>query len=149
MGKVRHMSRWVTGERVYRNLTRVVLVVWFFMALILTQSYTASLTSMLTVQRLKPNEITVESLKQHNFRVGCDNSTFVCHYLERVHNFSKDNIEGNNNYTDFPVQLKKGRIKAVFLEYPYERAFLSRYCKGFSVTHQSYRFGGFGFVSNC
>ncbi|KAK4767228.1 hypothetical protein SAY86_014978 [Trapa natans] len=133
-------------ERIYRNLTRTVIVVWLFMALILTQSYTASLTSMLTVQRLKPNEITMEWLKQHNSKVGCDDSTFLCHYLESVHNFSRDVIVGISNYTEFYVQLKSGRIKAAFMEYPYERAFLSLYCKGFSVTHQSYRFGGFGFV---
>ncbi|PKI61811.1 hypothetical protein CRG98_017788 [Punica granatum] len=134
------------GDIIYRNLTRIVLVVWFFEALILTQSYTASLTSMLTVQKLKQNQITMEWLKQNNARVGCDNSTFVCDLLERAHNFRKDTIVGINNYTEFHEQLNNGIIKAIFVEYPYERAFLTRYCSGFSVTHQSYRFGGFGFA---
>ncbi|XP_031390438.1 glutamate receptor 2.9-like [Punica granatum] len=134
-------------ERIYGNLTRIVLGVWFFMALILTQSYTASLTSMLTVHKLKQNEITMERLRQNNAKVGCDNSTFVCNFLERVHNFKPNAIVGITNYTDFHEQLNKGSIKAMFVEYPYERAFFSRYCSsGFLVTHQSYRFGGFGFA---
>ncbi|PKI61809.1 hypothetical protein CRG98_017786 [Punica granatum] len=137
----------ILGERIYGNLTRIVLGVWFFMALILTQSYTASLTSMLTVHKLKQNEITMERLRQNNAKVGCDNSTFVCNFLERVHNFKPNAIVGITNYTDFHEQLNKGSIKAMFVEYPYERAFFSRYCSsGFLVTHQSYRFGGFGFA---
>lgn len=138
----------VAGERIYRKLSRIVLVVWFFMALILTQSYTASLSSMLTVQRLKKNEITMEWLKQHNRRVGCDNTTFICNYLETVHNFREGNLVKKTNYTEFSVQLKNRSIDALFTEYPYERAFLSQYRSGFTVTHESYRFGGFGFVSN-
>ncbi|KAB1221985.1 Glutamate receptor 2.7 [Morella rubra] len=42
-------------EKVYNNLTRLVIVVWLFVVLILTSSYTASLSSMLTVQQLQPN----------------------------------------------------------------------------------------------
>ncbi|KAJ0031596.1 hypothetical protein Pint_12580 [Pistacia integerrima] len=41
-------------ERVISNLGRFVVIVWCFVVLILTQSYTASLTSLLTVQRLQP-----------------------------------------------------------------------------------------------
>ncbi|KAG8375362.1 hypothetical protein BUALT_Bualt10G0092200 [Buddleja alternifolia] len=41
-------------ERVISNLSRVVMIIWLLVVLILTQSYTASLASMLTVQQLHP-----------------------------------------------------------------------------------------------
>ncbi|PHT45805.1 Glutamate receptor 2.5 [Capsicum baccatum] len=41
-------------EKVTSNLTRFVLIVWFFVVLVLTSSYTASLTSMLTAKQLQP-----------------------------------------------------------------------------------------------
>ncbi|KAI8525619.1 hypothetical protein RHMOL_Rhmol13G0244200 [Rhododendron molle] len=41
-------------EKIQSNYARIVVVVWLFLALILTQSYTANLTSMLTISRLRP-----------------------------------------------------------------------------------------------
>ncbi|KAB1223646.1 Glutamate receptor 3.7 [Morella rubra] len=61
----------VSGEKVYNNLTCLVIVVWLFVVLILTSSYTASLSSMLTVQQLQPNVTNIEWLKKNNLKVGC------------------------------------------------------------------------------
>lgn len=41
-------------EKVVSNLAWFVVIVWIFVVLILTQTYTASLTSMLTLQKLLP-----------------------------------------------------------------------------------------------
>ncbi|XP_022029651.1 uncharacterized protein LOC110930616 isoform X2 [Helianthus annuus] len=40
-----------SGDKLHSNFSRMVVVVWLFVALIITQSYTASFTSMLTAQR--------------------------------------------------------------------------------------------------
>ncbi|KAJ4831370.1 hypothetical protein Tsubulata_021667 [Turnera subulata] len=50
-------------EKVVSNLGRTVVIIWFFVVLILTQSYTASLTSLLTVQNLQPT-VTVKRRKR-------------------------------------------------------------------------------------
>ncbi|KAK1556991.1 hypothetical protein Q3G72_015757 [Acer saccharum] len=50
-------------ERIYSNLTRVAVVVWLFVVLILNSSYTASLSSMLTVKRLKPSVTDIQCLQ--------------------------------------------------------------------------------------
>ncbi|KAJ0934724.1 putative ionotropic glutamate receptor [Helianthus annuus] len=42
-----------SGDKLHSNFSRMVVVVWLFVALIITQSYTASFTSMLTAQRWK------------------------------------------------------------------------------------------------
>lgn len=47
----------VTGERVVSNLARFVMIVWCFVVLVLTQSYTASLSSLLTVQQLQTTDL--------------------------------------------------------------------------------------------
>ncbi|KAB1221982.1 Glutamate receptor 2.5 [Morella rubra] len=62
-------------EKVYSNFTRVVVIVWLFVVLILSSSYTASLSSMLTLQRLERG-IDIESLKSSNSPVGCDGDSF-------------------------------------------------------------------------
>lgn len=42
------------GEKIKSTLGRAVLIIWLFVVLIVTSSYTASLTSILTVQQLFP-----------------------------------------------------------------------------------------------
>ncbi|XP_059670137.1 glutamate receptor 2.8-like [Cornus florida] len=131
-------------ERIQHNYTRVVMVVWLFLVLILTQSYTASLTSMLTVSGLDQN---VDSLKKSNAVVGCYGNTFVRDYLENVLHFKKDNIrEDIATQSHYADALKNGSISAAFLEVPYAKAIVNQHCNQLTVTGQTYKFGGFGFV---
>ncbi|TXG47513.1 hypothetical protein EZV62_026807 [Acer yangbiense] len=133
-------------ERIYSNLTRVVVVVWLFVVLILNSSYTASLSSMLTVQRLKPNVTDIEWLKRNNLKVGCDSDSFVRKYLENVIKFRSENIVNVDSEYKYQEEFKNNSIAAAFLELPYEKVFIARYCKGYTATTPTYRFGGLGFV---
>ncbi|KAL5841527.1 hypothetical protein ACOSQ3_012130 [Xanthoceras sorbifolium] len=134
------------SKQIYSNLTRVVVVVWLFVVLILNSSYTASLSSMLTVQRLKPNVTDIEWLKRNNLKVGCDGDSFVRNYLANVMKFKSENILNVSSEYDYPGELKNNSIAAAFLELPYERVFITHYCKGYTATTPTYRFGGLGFV---
>ena len=125
----------------------MVVVVWLFVVLILTSSYTASLTSMLTVQRLEPNITDIEWLKRANVKIGCDGDSFVRTYLEEVIKFKSYNIENVSSEYSYEGEFKSSHIAAAFLELPYGKVFLSHYCKQFTDTIPSYRFGGLGFVS--
>ncbi|KAI4371030.1 hypothetical protein MLD38_019307 [Melastoma candidum] len=133
-------------EQVHHTFSRIVLVVWFFVALILTQSYTASLTSMLTLQNIKPSVTTIESLRSNNAPVGCDPKTFVCNYLVNVLHFRQGQIRGITNTSNYVDHFRSGNISALFLESPYEKAFFKNHCQGFINTPLPYRFGGFGFA---
>ena len=135
------------GERVYSNLTRAVVVVWLFVVLILTSSYTASLSSMLTVQRLQPVR-DIEWLRSTNAKIGCDNDSFVMNYLQNVLQFNSTNIITVTTESDYEEHFKEKSIAAAFFELPYEKIFINKYCKGFTTSTQTYRFGGFGFVSS-
>ena len=59
------------------NLARIVVIVWCFVGLILTQSYTASLSSFLTVQQLQPSVTTIDELIKKGERVGYQKGSFV------------------------------------------------------------------------
>ncbi|GMH30365.1 hypothetical protein Nepgr_032208 [Nepenthes gracilis] len=133
-------------ERIQNNYSRIVVVVWLCVVFVLIQSYTASLTSMLTVPLLKPKIIDVNWLIENNKIVGCDGASFVRSYLTNVVGFKTKNILSVNSQYYFPDYLSNGTIDAAFLELPFERFFLSEYCKTFTDAKQSYRFGGLGFV---
>ncbi|PHU14984.1 Glutamate receptor 2.2 [Capsicum chinense] len=58
------------SAKITSNLTRFVLIVWVFVVLVLTSSYTASLTSMLTVQQLQPTITDLNDLIKNGEYVG-------------------------------------------------------------------------------
>ncbi|PRQ33252.1 putative ionotropic glutamate receptor, metazoa [Rosa chinensis] len=134
-------------EKIHNNLTRVVVVMWLFVVLILTSSYTANLSSMLTIQRLKPNVTDIEMLKRTNSKVGLDGDSFVVTYMERVLQFNSQNIITISNEFNYTEAFKNGSISAAFLELPYAKVFMNHYCKGYTATTPTFRFGGLGFVS--
>ncbi|OMO89095.1 GPCR, family 3 [Corchorus olitorius] len=59
-----------SGERLVSNLARFVVIIWCFVVLILTQSYTASLTSLLTVQQLQPTVTDIHEILKRGERIG-------------------------------------------------------------------------------
>ncbi|XP_050290063.1 glutamate receptor 2.9-like [Quercus robur] len=130
-------------ENIHNNLTRLVMGVWLFVVLILTSSYTASLSSMLTVQKLEPNYM--ELLKKNNLPVCCINLS-VKKYLVNVFEFKEQNIKIID--IKHSKLFKQEKIFAVFLEFPYEEIFLNKNCKDYTSTRlHTHGFGGLGFVS--
>lgn len=135
-------------EKICSNLTRVVMGSWLFLVLILNSSYTASLSSMLTVQQLQPNITDIQWLKNNNVKIGCDGDSFVRTYLQNVEKFNPENIINISSDYDYVGAFKNHSIEAAFLELPYEKAYLSKYCTGYYGSVPKTRFGGLGFVSD-
>ncbi|KAK6124363.1 hypothetical protein DH2020_041856 [Rehmannia glutinosa] len=138
-------------EKVYNNYTRIVVLVWLFVVLALTSSYTANLSSLLTVPRLVPSVSGIQWLKDKNAKIGCDGDSFVRKYLENVLGFHPDNIKNISSQYDYPKEFESGNITAAFLELPYQKAFLNYYCEGYIVSGNTSsavgdRFGGLGFA---
>ncbi|KAF5950956.1 hypothetical protein HYC85_012949 [Camellia sinensis] len=122
------------------------MVVWLFVALVITQSYTASLTSMLTVQQLQPATRNIETLKNSNSKVGHGKGSYVSTYLKDVLGFKSTNLKNFSSPQEYARALKSGEIAAIFLEVPFAKLFLAMYCKSFILAGPSYKIGGFGFV---
>lgn len=141
------MNFHLAGEKIYSNFTRVVVIEWLFVVLILSSSYTANLSSMLTIKRLQPNVTDIEMLKRTEAKVGSDKDTFVRNYMQRVIGFNDSNIMEIGPLYDV-VEFKNKRISAAFLELPYAKVFMNQNCKGYTQTAPTYRFGGFSFVSS-
>lgn len=131
----------------HSNLTRVVMVSWLFLVLILNSSYTASLSSMLTVKQLQPN-VDIQWLKRNNMKIGCDGDSFVRSFLEKVESFKPENIINITDEYKYDDAFTNNSIAAAFLELPYEKVFISEYCKRYTGSTPRTRFGGLGFVSD-
>ncbi|KAK9221625.1 hypothetical protein WN944_010052 [Citrus x changshan-huyou] len=132
------------GAKLHSNLSRMTMIVWLFVALIITSSYTASLTSLLAHRRLIPIP-DVETLKRNGDKVGCDGNSFVLQYLVNVLHFDPRNIEPIFSENRHRQALTSGEIAAAFLEVPYVKLFLAKNCKNFT-TGPTYSVGGFGFA---
>ncbi|KAK2991636.1 hypothetical protein RJ640_017220, partial [Escallonia rubra] len=135
-------------ERVVSNLARFVLIIWFFLVLILTQSYTASLASMLTVQKLQPVITDVNELLKNKDNVGYLEGSFVLGILKQL-NFDETNLKVFNSPDEldelFIKGSKNGGIAAAFDEIPYIKVFLARYCSKYTTVEPTYKTDGFGF----
>ncbi|KAF5473007.1 hypothetical protein F2P56_009658 [Juglans regia] len=131
-------------EKINRNDTRLVIVVWLFVVMIVTSSYTASLSSMLTVQQLRPNVADIEWLKNHNLKIGCQDK--ICEYAVNVLNFKSENIVNISHDYMYFEEFKSKYIAAAFLELPYAKVFLNKHCNEFTGTMTSTKTGGLGFA---
>ena len=133
------------------NWSRFVLIIWIFVVLILTQSYTASLASMLTVQRLQPAIADINELLRNGAFVGYQRNSFVRGFLTEQLNFDKSKLRSYSNPDEYHEALSKGSQKggvdAIFDEIPYIRLFLAKYCSKYTMVGPTYKSDGFGFVS--
>lgn len=133
------------------NLTRFVLIVWVFVVLVLTSSYTANLTSMLTLQQLQPKVNEVDDLIKNGEYVGYQEGSFVSGFLMDNMKFDSSKFRIYSTLEDYDVALSRGSrnggVGAVVDELPYIRLFLSKYCHKYTMIGPTYRTSGFGFVS--
>ncbi|KAK9265615.1 hypothetical protein L1049_021499 [Liquidambar formosana] len=134
-------------EKIHSNYTRVVLTVWLFIVLILTSSYTANLSSMLTAKRLEPNTADIQWLKKNNATVGCGIASFSKNYLKDELKFQPENIKLLRTQQDYESAFKNNTITAALLEVESGKLLIKGQCKiyTFSETVHEKR-GGLGFV---
>jgi len=139
------------GENVLNNLTRFVVIIWVFLVLVLTQSYTASLTSMLTVRKLQPTVTDIDELIHNGASVGFQKDSFVKELLQRKH-FPEAKLISYDTLENLDSLLSKGSTKggiaAVVDEIPYMKLFLAKYSSKYTIVQLSYKADGFGFVSS-
>uniref|UniRef100_A0A2N9HUH7 Glutamate receptor n=1 Tax=Fagus sylvatica TaxID=28930 RepID=A0A2N9HUH7_FAGSY len=142
---------WITSgwETVVSNLARFVVIVWVFVVLILTQSYTASLASLLTVQQLQPTVTDVNQLIKSGEYVGYQQGSFVLGILKGM-GFDETKLKVYNSTEECDELLSKGSanggIAAAIDEIPYMKLFLGNYCSKYTMLESIYKTDGFGFA---
>ena len=126
------------------------MLIWVFVVLILTSSYTASLTSLLTAQQLQPAVSDLGDLIKRNEKVGYLNDSFMPQLLKQLRVDSR-NIVPYNSPEEYAAALDKGTANggaaAIVDEIPYLKVFLSKYCGKYTIVGPTYKTNGFGFVS--
>ncbi|XP_060672814.1 glutamate receptor 2.8-like [Ziziphus jujuba] len=139
----------VNGKKVKNNWTKFVLVIWVFVILIITQSYTASLATILTVQRMQPLFADINELRMNNY-VGYRKNSYVRDLLTGQLNFNESRLKSYVSLEEFHQALSKGSknggVDAIIDEIPFFKLFLSKYCSGYTMAGPIYKSDGFGFA---
>ncbi|KAA8532081.1 hypothetical protein F0562_006777 [Nyssa sinensis] len=136
-------------ENTVSTLGRLVLIIWLFVVLIINSSYTASLTSILTVQRLSSPIKGIESLIMSKDPIGYQEGSFARNYLIEEFNIHESRLVPLNSPEDCAKALKdgpeNGGVSAVVDERAYIELFLSTQCE-FSIVGHEFTKNGWGFA---
>ncbi|PON60405.1 Ionotropic glutamate receptor [Parasponia andersonii] len=136
-------------ENTVSTLGRMVLIIWLFVVLIINSSYTASLTSILTVQQLASPIKGIESLIASNDPIGYQQGSFARNYLIEELNIRESRLVALNDQEDYVRALQDGPsgggVAAVIDERAYMEVFLSSHCE-FSIVGQEFTKAGWGFA---
>ncbi|KAL3617717.1 hypothetical protein CASFOL_038038 [Castilleja foliolosa] len=136
-------------ETTVSTLGRLVLIIWLFVVLIINSSYTASLTSILTVQQLYSPLKGIDSLKEGNDPIGYQVGSFAEHYLTEGIGIPKSRLKALGSPEEYATALqlgpKKGGVAAVVDERPYVELFLASQCR-FRIIGQEFTKSGWGFA---
>ncbi|XP_006845559.2 glutamate receptor 2.1 [Amborella trichopoda] len=134
-------------DHITSNLSRFILITWLFLLLILSSSYTANLSSILTVEQLKPTVTDVNTLLKNGECVGHQNGSFVKGSLMNL-GFPESRLKAYCTADEYAEALFNGSVGAIVGSTPIIKVFLSYYHDKFTMVGLTFRTGGFGFVGS-
>eukprot|EP01018_Ginkgo_biloba_P018045 Gb_41412 [translate_table: standard] len=136
-------------ENTVSALGRAVLIIWLFVVLIINSSYTASLTSILTVQQLSTTIQGIDGLIASNSPIGYQTGSFARNYLIEELSIAQSRLIPLDSPESYAKALSlgpsKGGVAAIVDELPYVQFFLSTQC-GFTIVGQQFTKSGWGFA---
>ncbi|KAI4341028.1 hypothetical protein MLD38_025803 [Melastoma candidum] len=131
-------------------LGRMVLIVWLFVVLIINSSYTASLTSILTVQQLTSGVAGIDSLIVSTERIGVQDGSFAWNYLINELNIAQSRLVKLKTSEEYQNALDRGSrgggVGAIVDELPYIELFLSSTNCQYKTVGQEFTRSGWGFA---
>lgn len=136
-------------EDTLSTLGRFVMMVWLFLLMVITSSYTASLTSFLTVQQLSSPINGIDSLIASNGPIGFQVGSFAQSYMINSLNIRPGRLVSLGSPEAYAEALQKGPknggVTAVVDELPYVELFLQKN-SGFDIVGQPFTRSGWGFA---
>lgn len=136
-------------EKTVSCLGRSILIVWLFAIFVIKSSYTASLTSILTVQQLSSPITGIESLMEHDGPIGYQQGSFTRDYLVQQLGIKESRLIPLKMEEDYAKALNDGPghggVVAVVDERAYAELFLSTRCE-FSIVGPEFTRNGWGFA---
>ncbi|PON75236.1 Ionotropic glutamate receptor, metazoa [Parasponia andersonii] len=139
------MSSKFSGENTMSTLGRMVMIIWLFVVLIITSSYTANLTSILTVKQLSSPITGIDTLITSNEPIGFQVGSFAENYLKEEFNIPQSRLIALGSPQEYVQALENGTVAAVIDERPYIELFLSEHCM-FAIRGQEFTKSGWGFA---
>lgn len=128
------------------------LILWLFIVLVINSSYTASLTSILTVQQLSSKIQGIDSLISSWEPIGIQDGSFVYRYLVDDLNIAESRLRVLKSEDEYIRALQRGPtgggVAAIIDELPYVELFLSNTQCMFTTVGQEFTKSGWGFVSS-
>ncbi|CAD5334320.1 unnamed protein product [Arabidopsis thaliana] len=125
-------------ERLKHNLSRFVVTVWVFAVLILTASYTATLTSMMTVQQIRFNS--------NEDYVGHLSGSLIANVALASSSLRAMRSLGLNSAADYAQALLNKTVSFVVDELPYLKVVLGENPTHFFMVKTQSTTNGFGFM---
>ncbi|GMN73151.1 hypothetical protein TIFTF001_052979 [Ficus carica] len=136
-------------ENTVSALGRLVLIIWLFVVLIINSSYTASLTSILTVQQLTSPIKGIESLIATSDPIGYQQGSYSRDYLIEELGIQESRFVPLNSPEEYAKALRDGPhgggVSAIIDQRAYIELFLSTHCE-FSIVGQEFTKAGWGFA---
>ncbi|KAI3986649.1 hypothetical protein MKX01_014187 [Papaver californicum] len=137
-------------ENTVSALGRSMLLIWLFVVLIINSSYTASLTSILTVQQLSSGISGIDSLISSSYPIGIQDGSFAKNYLIEELNIAESRIRILKSQEEYLSALQLGPsgggVAAIVDELPYVEIFLSSVNCKFKIIGQEFTKSGWGFA---
>ncbi|XP_028808435.1 glutamate receptor 3.4-like isoform X1 [Neltuma alba] len=137
-------------ENTVSTLGRLVLLIWLFVVLIINSSYTASLTSILTVKQLSSQIEGIDSLISSTQPIGIQEGSFARKYLINELNVAESRIVILKNQQDYIDALQRGPraggVAAIVDELPYIEILMSNTKCKFRTVGQEFTKSGWGFA---
>ncbi|CAI5536331.1 unnamed protein product [Closterium sp. Naga37s-1] len=143
--------------RIHTTLARAVVVTWLLLSFIIVDTYVASLTSILTMQRLLPQILDIYSALTSNSPIGYQQGSFVHSYLLQLgvapqdHHPSpfptfslsllttskphrQDKLVPLTGESEYASSLSSGRVAVIVDEDPYLDLFSASFCDGVQAS---------------
>ncbi|XP_059662934.1 glutamate receptor 3.7 isoform X2 [Cornus florida] len=138
-----------TNKDTVSALGRMVMVVWLFLLMVLTSSYTASLTSILTVQQLSSSITGIDSLITSDWPIGYQVGSFSYSYFTDILNIPRSRLVELGSPEEYERALRQGPsnggVAAIVDEITYVELFLSKQTD-FGIVGQPFAWRGWGFA---
>ncbi|XAR55391.1 hypothetical protein NMG60_11035451 [Bertholletia excelsa] len=136
-------------EKTVSTLGRIVMVIWLFLLLVITSSYTASLTSILTLEQLAPSITGIDSLIASDSPIGYQVGSFAHRYLAESLYIPESRLVSLGSPEEYDRALRlgptNGGVAAIVDELPYVELFLSGQTD-FAIVGQPFTKSGWGFA---
>ncbi|KAJ0759418.1 putative ionotropic glutamate receptor [Helianthus annuus] len=128
----------------------MVMVVWLFLLLVITSSYTASLTSILTVQQLSSPITGIDSLVASRLPIGYQVGSFAYTYLAESLFVPRSYLIPLGSPDEYEKALRLGHKmvgwRPLLMSFLYRVVSLDHH--DFAIVGQPFTRSGWGFVSN-